>query len=457
MKKFVFASVMVLASLCLFTAPTLKAQDLSIKDPAEYNAYQNATTQSDPKAKAAALEGFLTSYPQSIVKGAVLDLLLELYSAPPPNGLADNDKTLSTATRILQLDPNNLRAILSAVYVKKGQCARTQDVQTCDDAAALSQKGLIAPKPAAIADADWKSLTHLAYPLFHSTLALDDQVSKKDFKAAVAEYRAELMLYTDDESKVAGLNDTLLLAQAYTNPDVKDYVNAVWFYSRVVDFAPAAYKVRIEPQLEQVYRRYHGSLDGLDAIKAQAAITTFPPGTYHPDPDKTPAEKIHIMLTDPTIKKDQLALSDKETIIAFGSKDDAESIWAVMKDQVTPVPGIVIEASATVIKVAVTDDAKAAKIADFLVNLKTPLADKDIPAVGFEFKLQPAAQLNGTYDNYTQIPAKDAVPATTTTPAVPATAQSAQIVLRDGFIQPEEKKKPVAHKPAAGHRAAAAH
>jgi hypothetical protein len=89
--------------------------------------------------------------------------------------------------------------------------------------------------------------------------------------------------------------------------------------------------------------------------------------------------------------------------------------------------------------------------------LKTPLADKDIPAVGFEFKLQPAAQLNGTYDNYTQIPAKDAVPATTTTPAVPATAQSAQIVLRDGFIQPEEKKKPVAHKPAAGHRAAAAH
>jgi len=92
MKKFVFASVMVLASLCLFTAPTLKAQDLSIKDPAEYNAYQNATTQSDPKAKAAALEGFLTSYPQSIVKGAVLDLLLELYSAPPPNGLADNDK-----------------------------------------------------------------------------------------------------------------------------------------------------------------------------------------------------------------------------------------------------------------------------------------------------------------------------------------------------------------------------
>ena len=370
--------------------------------------------------------------------------------------VTDNDKTLSTATRILQLDPNNLRAILSAVYVKKGQCARTQDVQTCDDAAALSQKGLIAPKPTAIADADWKSLTHLAYPLFHSTLALDDQVSKKDFKGAVAEYRAELMLYTDDESKSAGLNDTLLLAQAYTNPDVKDYVNAVWFYARVVDYAPPAYKVRIEPQLEQVYKKYHGGLDGLDAIKTQAATTTFPPGTYHPDPALTPAEQIHKMLTDPTIKKDQLALSDKETILAFGTKDDAESIWAVMKDQATPVPGIVIEATASVIKVAVTDDSKAAKTPDFIVNMKTPLADKDIPAVGFEFKLQPAAELDGTYDSYTQIPAKDAVPATATTPAVAATAQSAEIVLRDGFIHPE-KKKPVVHKPVPGHKAAAAH
>ena len=63
MKKFVFASVMALASLSLVPAHTLRAQDQStiqIKDPAEYNAYQMATTQSDPKAKAAAIEDFLT-------------------------------------------------------------------------------------------------------------------------------------------------------------------------------------------------------------------------------------------------------------------------------------------------------------------------------------------------------------------------------------------------------------
>ena len=119
-------------------------------------------------------------------------------------------------------------------------------------------------------------------------------------------------------------------------------------------------------------------------------------------------------------------------------------MWAVLKNQVTPVPGIVIEASASVIKVAVTQDAKDNKIADFIVNMKKPLADKEIPAVGFEYKIPPATALVGTYDTFTQVPATATL------------AQTAQIVLRDGEIQ-LEKKKPAApaHKPAAGHKPAA--
>ena len=68
MKKLVFASVMALATMSLVSAPALRAQDITIKDPSEFNAYQMATTQSDPKAKANALEGFLLSFPQSVVK-----------------------------------------------------------------------------------------------------------------------------------------------------------------------------------------------------------------------------------------------------------------------------------------------------------------------------------------------------------------------------------------------------
>src|ERR1035438_3856656 len=97
MKKLIFAFVMALASISLVSAPTLRAQDsdqITIKDPAEFNAYQMATTQSDPKAKAAGLESFLQAYPQSVVKTAVLDLLIDTYQ-----GLSDPVHALRSEER----------------------------------------------------------------------------------------------------------------------------------------------------------------------------------------------------------------------------------------------------------------------------------------------------------------------------------------------------------------------
>jgi hypothetical protein len=442
MKKLVFASVMALASLSLVLTTTLPAQDsITIKDPAEFNAYQMATTQNDPATKAADLENFLQTYPQSVVKKAVLDQLVDLYY----QSLKNPDKTVSAAGRLLQLDPNNLKAILYSVVIKKSQCERTSDAQTCDDAAALAHTGLGAPKPADIADADWKSLTTAAYPIFHSAIAVDDAISKKDFKAAEAEYKAELMLYTDDQTKTSGLVDMLQLAQAYAMPGAgQDLVQSVWFFARVWDYAPPAYKSQIEPKLDYYYKKYHGAMDGLDAIKTQALASTFPPGTLVITPAKSPAEQIHDLIAS-TPDLSTLALGDKETVLAMGTKDDADRLWALMKDKPTPVPGIVIEATASAIKMAVTQDAKDAKIPDFIINMKEPLADKDIPAAGAELGLQSngQAELDGNYDTYTQVP------------GTATTAQRAEIVLRDGVLIPEKKKPAVVHhKPAPGHHKA---
>lgn len=451
MKRFVFASVLAFASIGLVSTPTLPAQDqpLTIKDPAEFNAYQNATSQTDPKLKASALESFLQSYPQSIVKQSILNELVDSYQA-----IGDADKELSACSRLLQVDPNNLKAILYSVVIKKQQAQATAAKdpsaaqQAADDAAASAKKGLTVPKPATIADGDWKNLTGAAYPLFHSAEAYDD-VLKKDYKGSIDEYKAELMLYSSDQTKSGpGLVDTLNLAEAYANinprkPDPDDLKNAIWFYARAWDFAPANFKTLIEKKLDYWYSKYHGDTTGLDTIKQQAQGSVFPAGTVDIAPAKTPAEKIHDLLAN-TADLKTLALSDKETILALGSKDDADKVWAVLKDQQTPVPGVVVEATATQLKIAVSDDAKATdpKIPDFIVNMKEPIKDKDIPAVGFEFKLQPAEELDGTYDSYTQIPATDTA------------VGSVQIMIRDAFIQPEKKKAPV-HKPAAGHRPAA--
>lgn len=452
MKKIVFASVLALATLSLVGVPTLHAQEqsgtISIKDPAEFNAYQMFNTQTDPKAKAAAGEQFLTQYPQSVVKDTVLDALIGVYQQ-----LQDNDKTLSAASRLLQVDPNNMKAIFISVYLKKSECARSvdatgksKDPQTCDDASSLGQKGLQVQKPAAVSADEWTKQTGATYPLFHSAIALDDTVVKKDYKGAQDEYLAELKLYGEDGSKGPGLNDTLLLAQAYSQGGAnQDLVKAVWYYARVWDFAPANYKSQIEPKLEYYYKKYHGALDGLDAIKQQAQTSFMLPGTFTITPAKSPQEQIHDLIAS-TPDLTTLALADKETVLAYGSKEDADKLWGLLQGKQTPVPGIVISVApdGSQISVAVTQDAKDSKQADFIVNLKEPLkeAEQKLYQPGFEFKTQPSgAELDGTYDTYTQKPATDTASA------------SAQIVLKDAFIQPEKKKAPV-HKPAAAHHTA---
>ena len=405
-----------------------------------------ASTQADPAKKAQGLEDFLTKYPQSVAKNVVLNLLVDTYQQ-----LNQPDQALSAATRLMQVDPSNMKALYLSVAIKNAQCKKVLDAKgfatdpaPCDDAASLAQKGLTAAKPAGTSDDDWKKMTDASYPVFDSAIAFDEVVSKKDFKAAVDEYRKELMLFPADQTKSGtGLVDSLNLAETYVKLSPPDMVNAVWFYARAVDFAPAGYKPVIEKKLDYWYNKYHGSLDGLDAIKAQAQATLFPPGTLTIAPADTPAEKIHKILAS-TPDLNTLALADKELVLSFGSKDDADKLWALLKDKPTPVPGTVIEATASQIKVAVTDDAKQSKTPDFVVNMKTPLTDKELEAVkpGTELGLSSKnqAELDGTYDSYTQIPGTDTV------------SQSAQIVLREGMLTPE-KKAPV-HKPAAAHHTA---
>jgi hypothetical protein len=129
-------------------------------------------------------------------------------------------------------------------------------------------------------------------------------------------------------------------------------------------------------------------------------------------------------------------------ILANGVKADTDA----MADDLTEsahIRKIAIEPAVTTINVAVTQDAKDNKVADFTVNMKEPASCKDVPGVGEELKLQPATELDGTYDTYTQVPAASGKDA------------SAQIVLSDGFLQLEKKTPaPVHHKPSPAHHTA---
>jgi hypothetical protein len=523
MKKSIVASALVLAGVGLLPGSAMPAQEQSItvSNPLEYQAYTNANTQVDAAARATALEDFLKSYPQSVLKQTVLAALVDLYQNP-----FNADRELSADNRLLEVDPGNLKALYFAVTIEKAQGSGSKavppDVRVLCDAAEKARVGLEAAKPKGTSDSDWKNQTDAAYPMFHSAIAVDAAVNN-DFKMAAEEYTAALKLCNGDAAKAGVcLSDTLQLADSYANAAPKDdqnQLNAIWFYARAWDFAPTSpenFKAEIQPHLEYWYNRYHGGLDGLDGVKKLAAATVFPQVDYKISRAPTLAEKIKKAIDENGV--DGLSLQDKESILGSALKEDADLVWAKLKDQTTPVPGTVIAAEASAIKVtvtevgktpkltrsldylvnlktpiacedakaglaglkqqedfilnsgfkddtdelaklfrenpgrikkivldptvstikvAVTPDAKNAKAADFIVNLKTPVACRALPAAGAEFGMQPAIELDGTYDTYTQVASTD------------ATEQPVQIVLRDGFVQPE-KKKPVARRPGTG-------
>src|SRR5579875_4054851 len=110
MKKVVFASVLAVTAGAVPFVPAALALDdgqgqnqgaqqgttITIKDPAEYNAYTNAVGQSSPAAKAAAIEQFLQQYPNSVVKEEMLEQLMAAYQQT-----GDANKTLDAAKRLL--------------------------------------------------------------------------------------------------------------------------------------------------------------------------------------------------------------------------------------------------------------------------------------------------------------------------------------------------------------------
>ena len=84
---------------------------------AEAAVYNNAITQTDPKAKAAAIEAYLTQYPQTCVKDVTLAILMQTYMQA-----SDPTKALDAADRLLQADPNNLRATFFRGIFTQAKC-----------------------------------------------------------------------------------------------------------------------------------------------------------------------------------------------------------------------------------------------------------------------------------------------------------------------------------------------
>ena len=407
MKKVVVASLLAVAGMVCVAGSAVAQTQVNLgsnaqatsggvqMSAAEYNAYNSAITQTDPKAKAAALEGYLTAYPQSAVKAAVLEQLMLAYSAFDPV------KSLDAADRLLQVDPNNLRALTFETYFRLSGADSITDPTAkqaaLDKAADYAQKGLAATKPAEMADADFTALQGQAKPVFYRAIATA-ALNKKDAATAVTNFKLGIHSVPLADTTKPGpvLQDTFELGQAYYQMTPPDLVNCAWYAARAANFAPEPYKSQMLPLAKFCYKKYHGADDGFDALTTAVQTNLDPPADFKIKPAPSPADIVaQVIASTPDLST--LAVSDKEFILQNGKPEDAAKVWDTLKGKSVQFPeATVISVSDTALQVAVSEDAVQGKTADFTFQLAAPL--KNPPAVGAK------VTVSGTYASYTPNP-----------------------------------------------------
>ena len=383
------------SGVALAQAPAAAAGGQIQMDPAEFTDYDNAVNkQTTPQTQAPALEAYLVKYPKSAVKADVLARIMIDYSS------FDHTKAIDAADKVLQLNPDNLQAyVIEVAYRTEAAQAQTDAAAKqsgLDAAASYAQKGLAAAKPASMSDADYQKLKDYSTPIFYGAEASDD-LAKKDDAGAITAYKAELAAEPPAAtSQPAALQETYYLGQAYYQSTPPDYVNCTFYTTRAASLAPDQFKPQLQPLANYCYKKYHGSMDGYDAVVTAAKANLNPPADFKIVPAPTDEDIVKQTIAS-TPDLATLALSDKEFILQHGSPTDADKVFDTVKGKSFEIPdATVIAATADQLQVAVSDDAVQSKTADFTYAMKTPL--KTLPDVGSK------VTLTGTYASYTQKP-----------------------------------------------------
>jgi len=371
------------------------AQAPVIKDPAEYNAYVAAIGQKDPAAQISGLEAFLTQYPNSIMKVAALQTLMQDYQQQN-----NQQKTMDTATKLVAADPSNERAIFLLAFFDrlKAQGGDANAKQDLVDAKKYGQMGLDGlskfTKPEGTSDADFQKMKDQMTGVFNAAIGIA-ALTDKDYDTARKTLRAAVDSSPDFQKDFSVVYPLALAYAGPTPPDPKltpDPINAIWFAARASTVAPnAQYQQQIEKYAKGLYMKYHGGDDGWADVLAQAKASPTPPAGFIIKPAPTPAEQAHAMATatDPT----KMDFAQWEFILSNGAQADQDLVWNAIKGKPVQMNGQVIKATATEFQIAGSSDDIDAKKADITLTFEEKVPLKLIPKEGasLDFQGEPAS------------------------------------------------------------------
>ncbi len=390
MKKSLVAIVLALTTAAAgqTAAPQPQAQPASsqpqqqkkeIKDPAEYNAYVGAVQQADAAAKISGLEAFLSQYPNSVMKEDALEALMGAYQQT--NNQA---KVVDAATRLLQANPSNLRALALLAYLKRADAeAGRNPQQNLAEGAQYAERGLqalkTATKPEGISDADFEKLKTQTGVIFNGVAGIA-ALQTKNYSLAQERLRAAIQGEPND------LRNVYPLALAYLTANPPDSVNGLFFIARAAHLAAGSpSQAQIESYGKNQYTKYHGSDQGWADVMAAAKTNPTPPegftiSKYVPP---TPAQQAHDLVKDKTpaeIKK--LSFAEWELVLSAGAPEDADKVWSVIKGLPLQMEATVIQGSPTELQIAASQDDIDQKRADIVLTMTGPIPPKMMPKEG---------------------------------------------------------------------------
>jgi tetratricopeptide (TPR) repeat protein len=377
-------------------APAAPAsQKPQIKDPAEYNAYVNAVQQQDPAAQAQAIEAFLQTYPNSVMKE---DALVSLMGAYQKAGNAQ--KTVDAANRVLQASPNNIRALALLAYYYRTMASQggADATKNADLAMQYGQQGMDAlpntPKPEGMSDADFTKFHNELGAIFGGAVGFA-ALQKKDLATAQKDLRAAVA----DESQ-PNIADIYPLATADLeakpmNPE------GFWFIVKAAGLAQGPGQQQILDYGHKKYVRYHGGEDGwADLVKqVQGSTSVMPPAGFTvaaAPPPPSPAEQAADLVKSKDPK--QMTFAEWQLVLSSGNAQASDTVWNAIKDKAVKLVANVITASPTKLTLAGSADDIDDKKADINLTMAKAIPAKLVPAVGT------LTQFQATVSSYTPSP-----------------------------------------------------
>lgn len=233
-----------------------------IQNRAEYDAYMNAVNIKDDAARAASLEAFAQQYPQSV---AYTDALEEEMSAWQKAG--DQPKVKQAAKQLLAADAGNVRALAIVVALDRYNANRGDKAsldELCLDSTAGMREVPQWQKPDGISDADFTALQNQMTAIFDGAAGFCALQQKNYSQAQDWLSRAFALDKTDLQNAYQAA-----VADFETTPLDP---NGFWYCARSIHLARSANNDEvangIEAYCKQRYVKYHGGLDGWDAVVA---------------------------------------------------------------------------------------------------------------------------------------------------------------------------------------------